>query len=505
MKDRNLLEMKGISKAFAGVPALREVDFHVKYNEVHALMGENGAGKSTLIKILTGLYSRDTGEIILDGKPISPAAPLEAQQEGISTIYQELNLVPYLTIAENIFIGRQPRKRSGLINWAVMEKEARSLFLEKFDLEMDVLRPLEECSTAVYQLTAIARAVSTRARLVVMDEPTSSLDDHEVKILFRIIRDLKSQGISIIYVSHRLDEIFQIADRITILRDGSVTGCMPTEETDKLDLVTRMIGKNASSILNYRKEHRDIHGTVICESEKVASGMKLRDLSLTIRKGEVVGLSGLLGSGRTEFARVLFGIDTRDAGNIRIKGKDVKYRHAGNAIADGLSFCSEDRKAEGLFPDMSVMENLTVAILPQISPFGLIDRGQIAKIVKKYIDILQIKTPSEHQPVKYLSGGNQQKVLLARWLCMNPELLILDEPTRGIDVGAKKEIEDLIRTLAEKEIGVLMISSEVEELVRDCDRVAVLSEGRKAGEFTGEEISDKNLMNAMARVHERDK
>jgi ABC-type sugar transport system ATPase subunit len=505
VENNFLLEMKNISKSFTGVHALQNVDFNVQENEVHALMGENGAGKSTLIKILTGVYGKDSGEIILDGRTIAPQSPIEAQQQGISTIYQELNLVPYMSIAENIFIGRQPKKKNGLINWAAMENEAKALFLDKFNLNMDVHRPLEECSTAIYQLTAIARAISTKAKLVVMDEPTSSLDEHEVKILFRIIRELKANGISIIFISHRLDEIFEISDRITILRDGKMTGSMRTSETDKLDLVTRMIGKNASSILDYKKEYKEITSPVICETENIASGMKLRDLSLKIKKGEVVGLSGLLGSGRTEFARVLFGIDHRESGTICVNTKRVNYKNTRTAIEDGLAFCSEDRKAEGIFPDMSVKENLTIAILPRISKLGLLDDNRISKIVRKYIEILNIKTPSENQLVKYLSGGNQQKVLLARWLCMNPKLLILDEPTRGIDVGAKKEIEDIIRNLANEDIGVLMISSEVEELVRGCDRVAVLSEGRKAGEFLKNEITEKNLMNAMARVHERDK
>ncbi len=505
MDTNNLLEMSNISKSFTGVQALQNVDFTVKRNEVHALMGENGAGKSTLIKILTGVFSMDEGSILLDGDSIRPQSPLEAQHIGISTIYQELNLIPYLSIAENIFIGRQPRKKTGLIDWTLMEKESKAIFLDNFGLEMDTLKPLEECSTAISQLTAIARAISTQAKLVVMDEPTSSLDEHEVKILFKIINDLKSNGISIIFVSHRLDEIFEIADTVTILRDGKMVGTMPTSETDKLDLVTRMIGRNASTVLDYKKDYKPITGETICKSQGIASGIKLRDLSLELKKGEVVGLSGLLGSGRTEFARVLFGIDERDSGTVSIHGNEVVLKKSLEAIKSGMGFCSEDRKAEGIFPDMSIKDNLIVALLPRISKFGLKDETRINEIVNKFIDILRIKTPSENQLIKNLSGGNQQKVLLARWLCLNPELLILDEPTRGIDVGAKKEIEEIIKGLADDNIGVLMISSEVEELVRACDRIAVLSEGRKAGEFIGEEISEKNLMNAMARVHERDK
>ena len=505
LDTNNLLEMKNISKSFTGVKALQNVDFNVGRNEVHALMGENGAGKSTLIKILTGLFGMDRGTIILDGEEISPQTPLEAQHLGISTIYQELNLVPYLSIAENIFIGRQPRKKNRLIDWDRMERESKNLFRDQFGLDIDTLRPLEECSTAIFQLTAIARAISTQAKLVVMDEPTSSLDEHEVSILFRIIRDLKNNGISIIFVSHRLDEIFEIADTVTILRDGKMIGTMPSSETDKLDLVTKMIGRDAETILDYKKEYPPVKGKVICETENIASGIKLRDVSLKVRQGEVVGLSGLLGSGRTEFARVLFGIDERSGGKISIHEQEVFFKKPREAIKTGMGFCSEDRKAEGIFPDMSVKENLIVALLPRISRFGLMDESKIEGIVSKYIKALNIKTPSENQLVKYLSGGNQQKVLLARWLCLNPELLILDEPTRGIDVGAKKEIEDIIKGLAEDDIGVLMISSEVEELVRACDRIAVLSEGTKTGEFEGEEISEKNLMNAMARIHERDK
>jgi galactofuranose transport system ATP-binding protein len=492
--------MRHIEKSFSGVKALDGVDFSVRKNEVHALMGENGAGKSTLIKILSGIYQKDSGEIFLDGKKIDHQTPIEAQNEGISTIYQELNLVPYLSIAENIFLGRQAR-RWGVIDWKKMIAEAERLFTERFGFSIDVSRPLEECSTAIYQLTAIARAISIRAKLIIMDEPTSSLDQKEVSILFRIISELKTKGISIILISHRLDEIFQVADAVTILRDGKLVDMKSMKDITKIELVTKMIGRNASEVLNYQKAHREVTGASVCGIEDVASGMRVKDVSLEIHKGEVVGLAGLLGSGRTELARTLFGIDGRNRGTITVKGKKVSYRSPREAIKDGLGFCTEDRKREGIFPEMSVGENLTAAVLPLISGGGLMNRHKIDEIVTRYIELLKIKTPGKNQLIKYLSGGNQQKVLLARWLCMHPELLILDEPTRGIDVGTKREIEEIIQQLAEQDIGILMISSEVDELVRGCDRVAVLSEGRKVEEFAQASITSQNLVTAMAQSH----
>ncbi|MCX7710138.1 MAG: sugar ABC transporter ATP-binding protein [Clostridia bacterium] len=499
MQQEILLEMKDIHKSFPGVKALKGVSFKVKKGEVHALMGENGAGKSTLIKILTGIYTKDSGEIIFDGRSISPATSLQAQHEGISTIYQELNLVPYLSVCENIFLGREPKKY-GVIDWKAVEKEAYRI-LKEMGLEVDVKQPLNQQSTAIQQMVSIARAISINAKLVVMDEPTSSLDEKEVQVLFKVIRKLKEQNISVVFISHRLDEIFEICDNLTILKDGVLVGECSVKELTKIDLVSKMIGKDASTIVKYKKDHTAnfVCKDAVCSVTNIKRGVRLNGIDLCINRGEVVGLAGLLGSGRTELAKILFGDDMADEGEIEIEGKKTKLRLPKDAIGMGFAFCSEDRKIEGIIPHMSVRENMTLAILPKISKFGVVSRKKQNEIVDKYIKRLGIKTPHAEQLIRNLSGGNQQKVLLARWLCMHPKLVILDEPTRGIDVGAKAEIEKLIQELAATGISVLMISSELEELVRGCDRVAVIRDGKKVTELLGEEITQDNIMEAIAR------
>ncbi len=498
MEKDYILEMNNITKRFTGVTALQDVNFRVKKGEIHALMGENGAGKSTLIKILTGIYSKDSGEIIFDGSEINPATALEAQHLGISTIYQELNLIPYLSVAENIYLGREP-KRLGFIDWKTIEKNARELLKEHLGLEIDVSKPLVECSTAVVQMTALARAISINAKLVVMDEATSSLEEAEVNILFDNIRKLKENGVAVIFVTHKLDEIYKICDTVTILKDGQFVAERPVDGLTKLDLISSMIGRDASSILAYKKQYHDFsEKEIVCDAIQVGSGPKLLDVSVSIRKGEIVGLSGLLGSGRTEFAKALFGAEPCDAGEIYIKGKKAKFHMPKQAILAGMGYCSEDRKAEGIMPHMTVRENVTMAILPQISKGGIVDEKKVNDIVEKYIELIKIKTPSQLQLIRNLSGGNQQKVILARWLCMSPDLIILDEPTRGIDVGAKAEIEALIQELSNQGVGVLYISTEIEELVRGCDRIIVLREGRNIGELVGEEISQSSLIAAIA-------
>jgi len=494
----NILEMKGICKAFTGVKALQDVDFSIRRGEVHALMGENGAGKSTLIKILTGVYSKDAGTIHFDGREICPATALEAQHEGISTIYQELNLIPYLSIAENIFLGREPKKR-GVIDWKKIQEEAARILKESLGIEIDVRKILCDCSTAVAQMTALARAISINSKLVVMDEATSSLNDVEVKKLFQIINMLKSKGISVIFISHKLDEIFEISDRITVLKDGQLVGVRDGKDLTKIELVSMMIGRDASEIMKFRREYKDYsQAEEYCSSVEVGYGNRLNDVTFNIRKGEVVGLAGLLGSGRTEFAKALFGAEKYKKGQITVKGKKVRYRLPKKAISDGMGFCSEDRKAEGIMPHLTLRENLSMAILPRLSKNGIIEENKVTEIVDKYIERLRIKTPSQQQLIRNLSGGNQQKILLARWLCMCPELIILDEPTRGIDVGAKAEIEGLIQELSAEGMAVLYISSEIEELVRGCDRVIVLKEGRSVSELTGDHITQNNLLAAIA-------
>ncbi len=497
--EEYLLEMKGIGKAFPGVIALDDVDLFVGYGEVHALMGENGAGKSTLIKVLTGIHRRDAGEIRFEQNPISPADAAQSQRVGISTIYQELNLVPYLSVCENIFIGREPKTR-GLIDWKTVERRSREILSDMGLEEVDVNEPLRTQSVAMQQMVAIARAVSIEARLVVMDEPTSSLSEKEVRTLFRVIEKLKKQNISILFISHKLDEVFEICDRATILRDGRLVGQYATQDLTKLKLVSLMIGRDAASVLDRKKDvsagHED--RDVVLKATNVSRAHRTTEISIDINSGEILGVAGLLGSGRTELARILFGDEMQETGRIEINNRSVQMKSPGDAIRLGLGFCSEDRKEEGIFPNMSVVDNMTMASLPELSKAGILSRKAQLKLAESYISRMKIATAGPNQPMKELSGGNQQKVLLARWLCKNPILMILDEPTRGIDVGGKAEIENLINELANGGVAVLMISSEMEELIRCCDRIAVLSEGRNVGELAAKEISEEQIMHMMA-------
>lgn len=498
MSKHILLEMRQIDKQFPGVHALDHVDFKVRAGEIHALMGENGAGKSTLMKVLTGLYTKDSGEILFDGQSVSFHSPMESQRAGISTIYQEINLIPYLSVAENIFIGREPMKRTG-IDWKTMYQRAEELLCE-MGIEIDVTKELRSYSTAIQQMIAIARAIFSNAKLVVMDEPTSSLDEKETAILFQQMRRLKANGLAIIFISHRLDEIFEICDTVTILKDGCLVGEQPVEQLTKLELVSKMIGRDATEILKQKNGRYDAREKkTILAASGISNAVKLRDMNVTVRTGEIVGLAGLLGSGRTEFARVVFGQDTDYEGSLEINGEKIRLKSPRSAIARGLAYCAEDRKVEGIFPHMSVRENMTIAMLPKISRFGVLNARKQGQVVDRFIRSLNIKTPSPEQQIRNLSGGNQQKVLLARWLCMEPDLIILDEPTRGIDVGAKSEIEELIQEIAGRGIGVLLISSELEELVRNCHRVVVVRDGHNVGELEGEDISEEHIMERIAQ------
>jgi ABC-type sugar transport system ATPase subunit len=490
--------MKNISKNFPGVKALKGVDLEVKKGEVHALMGENGAGKSTLIKVLTGVHVEDSGEIYFEGKQIFTNTTLQAQKCGISTIYQELDLIPELSICENVFLGREIMK-NGMIDWRATEEKAKAILLD-MGIKVDVKGVLSQQSTAIQQMVSIARAISINARLVVMDEPTSSLDEKEVKVLFNVIKKLKAQDISVIFISHRLDEIFEICDAITILKDGERVGYSAIKDITKLQLVSMMIGRDASKIVSRKKSYSKdkMSNENIIETRNIVREPKVRGIDIEVKKGEVLGLAGLLGAGRTELARLIFGADAPQSGDIYINGKKVKLNLPKDAIKAGLGFCPEDRKVEGIIPHMSVKENITLAMLPRLTKMGVVSKKEQEKIVNKYIEALKIKTPHMNQAVRNLSGGNQQKVILARWLCMNPELLILDEPTRGIDVGAKTEILDLIEKLAEDNISVLMVSSEIEELMHACDRIAVIRDGKKAGELYAEEIGEEAIMNSIA-------
>ena len=503
MEETHLLEMTGICKAFPGAKALQDVDFTVARGEVHALMGENGAGKSTLIKVLTGVYHKDAGAIVFDGRPLAPASASQSQHAGISTIYQELNLIPHLSIAENVFIGREPRKL-GFIDWKAVENRAGEILDDMGVRGVDVTRPLHTQSVAIQQMVALARALSLNARLLVMDEPTSSLSEKEVRILFDVIRRVRAQGTSVIFISHKMNEVFEICDRATILRDGRLVGAYPMAELTRLKLVSLMIGRDATSVLARRRPVPADLGErkTVLEARGLSRAHRTRRIDIDIRTGEALGVAGLLGSGRTELARILFGDDLPDEGRIEIGARPARLKGPRDAIRRGLGFCSEDRKAEGVFPHMSVMENITIGMLSELSTGGVLSRRAQTRIAETYIDKLNINTSGPHQRMRELSGGNQQKVLLARWLCKKPILMILDEPTRGIDLGAKSEIEDIIAELAGRGVAVLMISSELEEMIRSCDRVVVLSEGRRVGQLAAREISEEHIMDLMAHGSE---
>ena len=496
-----LLDIKGLEKTFPGVRALKGVNLTVNKGEIHALMGENGAGKSTLIKVLTGIYQKNGGTICFDGEEINARTPIEANEKGISTIYQELNLVLFQTVYENLFLGREPRTKFGSIDRKAMISEAKRI-LEELGIEIDVTRPLKNYSTAIQQMVAIARAVSINAKLVIMDEPTSSLDTHEVQVLFRIIRQLKSKGISVIFISHKLDEIFEICDRLTVFKDGEYVGDYDIGELNQLKLISLMVGKDTVELERNKQGYEFANAKVIAEMKDIRQGMRLNGINIEIKQGEVVGLAGLLGSGRTELAQVLFGSGMPDNGEIFWWGEKAGIHSPADAIKKGMGFCTEDRKTEGIIPHLSVLENITIALLPKLNSFGFVKTKEQDEIVRSYIDRLKIKTPTPEQAICNLSGGNQQKVLLARWMCMNPKLMILDEPTRGIDVGAKAEIEQLIQEFSKSGISVLMISSEIAELERNCDRIIVMREGRVIGELAGDQISQDKVMETIARGSE---
>jgi simple sugar transport system ATP-binding protein len=491
MED-NILDIRNLYKHFAGVTALDDVSFTVRRGEVHALMGENGAGKSTLIKILTGIYRADSGEIYFDGKKCMFPNALSAQHAGISTIYQELNMIPYLTVSENIFLGRYPMKGGG-IDWKTMHQNAQKL-VDDLGVVIDVKKPLNAYGTAKQQIISILRAISLKAKLIVMDEPTSSLDSNEVDILFGIIDKLKNDSVSIIFITHRLDEVYRKCDRISVLKDGHYVGTYNVSELSQYELLTKMIGRKDLSIEQVRQS-RDLKSEdYVLDVRNITRAPHVNDVSFKVKNGEVVGLAGLLGSGRTEIARIIFGCDIPDSGEIYMSGKKVRLHSPQDALKAGVAFCTENRREEGLFPDISVQNNIAVCSLKRMSTAGFIHTKERKKLSEEYIGRLTIKTPSGEQMIKNLSGGNQQKVILARWLATDPKLIILDEPTRGIDVGAKAEIERLICEFSERGISVLFISSELSELVRNCDRIIVLRDGAVVGELTKDDISEKNIM-----------
>jgi len=500
--SESLLRMEGITKVFSGVTALAGVDLTLERGEVHSLVGENGAGKSTLIKIMTEAYRRDSGRMWLEGKEVNFTSPEEAQDAGVVAVYQEINLLMFRTVAENIFLGREPR-RFGIIDWKRLNAEAGAI-LNRLGLEIDPRATLGSLNIALRQMVAIARGVSFGAKVVVLDEPTSSLTEREVSILYDVIRRLKAEGTAVVYISHRFDELYAVCDRVTILRDGKLVGTRELAGLERIDLVCMMLGKQREEL--QRKgatafgEHHETkrEAQPLLRAENLTRGRKLNRVSLDAARGEIVGMAGLLGSGRTETARAIFGADRVDEGTVYLEDKQLSLRTPNDAIDAGLAFLSEDRKAEGIIPELSVRENLTLAALPSLSSAGVVSRAKQTEIVEKFMKRLGIKAASVEQKIRELSGGNQQKVLLARWLCKNPKFLILDEPTRGIDIGAKAEIQSLVNELAEAGLGVLMISSELEELVEGSSRVLVMRDGQLVAELRGAQITQDNIIRAMA-------
>ncbi|WP_201305433.1 sugar ABC transporter ATP-binding protein [Paenibacillus puerhi] len=494
-----ILQMTGIHKQFPGVKALSGVNFQMFPGEVHALMGENGAGKSTLIKVLTGVYSIDDGQVVMDRQSIKINSPEDAQSAGISTVYQEVNLCPNLSVAENIYIGREPR-RFGRILWKQMNQDAQLLLKKRMNLEIDVTLPLNAYSVAVQQLIAIARAVSVSAKVLILDEPTSSLDRGEVMQLFAVMTRLKNEGMAILFVTHFLDQVYEISDRITILRNGEFVGEYMAKELPRIDLVSKMIGKELHLLEELPKVagDRQTHKDLLLEAVSLGKKGSIEPVDLQIGKGEIVGLAGLLGSGRTELARLFFAADRADSGEIKVGGVKAQIHSPRQAIDQGIAFCSENRKTEGIIDDLTVRENIILALQASQGWFKTISRKRQDEIADEYIKALNINPPNPEHLIKNLSGGNQQKVLLARWLLTEPKLLILDEPTRGIDIGAKAEIQKLVLSLSQKGMSVLFISSELEEVLRVCDRIAVLRDRKKVKEMSGDEMSQKNVMQAIA-------
>lgn len=491
-----VLSANGICKSFPGVRALHQVDFSLRHGEIMALLGENGAGKSTLVKTLTGVYQRDAGRIELDGVAINPTDTAHAQQLGIGTVYQEVNLLPNMSVADNLFIGHEPR-RCGFIDRRAMERQARAI-MAGYDLDIDVTLPLGHYSVAMQQIVAIARAIALSARILILDEPTASLDTQEVQMLFTLMRDLRAKGISLIFITHFLDQVYEVCDRITVLRNGELVGTHDTSELPRIELVKMMLGRELDDNALRRAGKTVRSERPIVSFEGYGKKGVIAPFSLSVAPGEIVGLAGLLGSGRTETAEVMFGIRPADSGECKVRGKVVSIRSARKASASGFGFCPEDRKSDGIIASASVRENIILALQAQRGWLHPISRREQEEISARFIQQLAIKTPSAEQSLGFLSGGNQQKVLLARWLLTKPQFLILDEPTRGIDVGAHAEIIRLIETLCANGLALLVISSELEELVGYADRVIVLRDRRQVAELETQELSVPAIMNAIA-------
>jgi ABC-type sugar transport system ATPase subunit len=491
MAAEPILEMRGICKSFPGVRALDHVDLTVQRGEVHAIVGENGAGKSTLMKILAGAYSRDKGEILFNGSPVEIHNPLEAQARGIAIIYQEFNLAPHLSAAANIFIGREPRTRFlGLIKRRKIREDARRLF-EQLGADIDPAEEVRRLSVCCQQITEIARALSMASSVLIMDEPTSALPEAEVQMLFDVIRRLKSRGVTILYISHNLDEVFEITDTITVLRDGKRIGTRPAADLDREQVVRMMVGRTIEE--TERREGVQF-GDEVLRVEGLCRDDVLQDISFFLRRGEILGIAGLLGSGRTELLRCLFGADRKTSGKVYVDGHPCDIRHPIDGVRSGMGFMPEDRKQQGLFLGLATRENVTAASLGTVARFGLINRLAERGMVDGYIKSLDIRVSSQEQKAVNLSGGNQQKVVLARWLALRPKVLLLDDPTRGIDVGARAAIHDLIVSLADQGVGIVFVSSELPEVLKISDRILAIADGQIMGEFTHAEATQEKIM-----------
>lgn len=494
-----LLQIRGLTKRFPGVLALDGVDLTLHAGEVHALLGENGAGKSTLIKVLTGAYSRDEGAIDFAGVPIEARTPAEAQRLGISSVYQEVNLLPNLSVGQNIFLGREPR-RWGLIDHGEVHRRSAAL-LKRFDLEIDPSRTLDSYPVAVRQLIAIARAIDMSAQLLILDEPTASLDAREVERLFGIVRQLRSEGVAILFVTHFLEQVYAISDRITVLRNGRKVGTWRTEELPRRALIEQMLGRELQTLEAERPEllsPSDAQEPALLDVQALGADRSVRDLTFSIRRGEVVGLSGLLGSGRTESCRLLFALDRADSGEVRVRGKVVRPRGPRGAIALGMGFGPEDRRDEGIVGSLSLRENIALALQARRGWWRRLGAKRESELAQRAISELRIVAANGEVPIETLSGGNQQKAILARWLATEPDLLILDEPTRGIDIGAHAEILKLIRELCGRGMALLVASSELEELVVFSHKVVVLRDREQIAVLDGAAISEANIMHAIA-------
>ena len=498
MEDNVILTMRGICKEFPGVRALHNVDFTLRRGEIHALMGENGAGKSTLVKVLTGVHIKDSGQIKIDGceGEAQIRSPQDAQNAGISTVYQEITLCPNLTVAENMFIGRG---RYHFINWHAQEKKADEI-LRHLNIPARAAQQLGTCSIAVQQMVAIARAVDMDCKVLILDEPTSSLDEREVELLFTLMRDLKSRGVGIIFITHFLEQVYEVCDRITVLRNGELVGEYAIKDMPRVELISAMLGKSLDDIsqLKNEKKNTSAKDDYVYEAEGLSSAEGVKPFDFKIARGEVNGFTGLLGSGRSESVRAVFAADRVTGGRVKIEGKNVKILKPKDAMKNGIGYLPEDRKGDGIIQDLSVRENIILALQVLRGFFKPISKAESERIADEYIKLLEIKTASQETPIKSLSGGNQQKAILARWLLTNPKYLILDEPTRGIDVGTKIEIQKQVLKLAEKGVSVTFISSEIQEMLTVCSRLIVMKDRNIVGELTGDELTQDTIMRTIA-------